>query len=1269
MSLPNLFRDMPIRRKLMFTAILSAGVVLLFAAMVAIVQQWMVHRSELINTVTSQASIISINSTGAILSGDTRSATITLSAFQSLDYVEFAVIHDQSDKPFAIYVRGGGAPYPAHHAFEREGYAFTATHLDVYQPIVFNGVQLGTIHVRASLLPVYRQLAEGTLVMLLTALAGLGLVLALVARMSPVIVGPIENLLGLMRTVSAEKNYALRSALHNQDEVGALAAEFNNMLEQIRARDSILALHSEHLEQEVAQRIASLTEAQRIAHLGNWKWDIAEDQLTWSDEIYRIFGLAPQQFGANYAAFMHAVHPDDRLYVERQVRESLKQKIPYNIDHRILRPDGSIRYVRERGEVFCGPDGQPVSILGTVHDVTERWLIEAALLESEKRFRNLVEQGSDFIWEVNAQGIYTYVSPQCEAMLGYAVDEVIGKSPFEFMPPAESERVTPIFQQLVQARQPFAHLENINIHKDGHPVILETNGVPIVGLNGEFQGYRGVDRDITERNRADAALRKQQELTNRIIETIPHFVFWKDTESRYLGCNENFAHALGYSSSDEIIGKTDMDLPWSEGEAEHFLQLDSEVMTTGQAKLNYEETLIQADRHIVNVLKSKVPLRDAQGTVVGVLGIYSDITEIKQAEEITRKQQELTSQIIETIPMRVFWKDKDLHYLGCNTLFAKDAGLSRPDELIGKSDFDMSWKDQAALYSADDRLVMDANKPKLSYDEPQTRPDGGRIWLRTSKVPLHNQLDETVGMLGIYEDITQYKQMELRLLESEERFRLAFQYSAIGMALVGLDGHWLKVNSALCQILGYPEQALLGKTFQDVTHPDDLQSDLDLVARLLAGKIDHDQLEKRYFHQDGHIVWVRLSVSLIRDEQGHPAYFVAQMDDITADKLAVESLRKANVDLMLFRTLLDNSSDAIEVIDPVTLRYLDVNEKACRDLGYSREELLSMRIPDIDTAYGPENNKMIEEQMQQSGTARFETVHRRKDGSTFPVEVSMGSANLDKLYGLSVVRDITERKQVEERISKLNEELERKVQERTRQLQDAQEELVRKEKLAVLGQVAGSVGHELRNPLGVMSNAVYYLQAVLPDADETTKEYLGIIKNEIAVSDRIVGDLLDSVRTKPPQPQMIGVANLIEQVLHKCDVPASVTIQQDIPDSLPSLLVDPIQVGQVFRNLISNGIEAMPEGGTLAIRASADAAMHNIIVSVQDTGIGMTPEHLAKLFQPLFTTKPKGIGLGLVVVKNLAQANGGKVEVVSEIGKGTTFTVTLPAAVLQAGTA
>ncbi|MDD4928632.1 MAG: PAS domain S-box protein [Gallionella sp.] len=263
------------------------------------------------------------------------------------------------------------------------------------------------------------------------------------------------------------------------------------------------------------------------------------------------------------------------------------------------------------------------------------------------------------------------------------------------------------------------------------------------------------------------------------------------------------------------------------------------------------------------------------------------------------------------------------------------------------------------------------------------------------------------------------------MAESEERFRKAFQYSAIGMALVGLDGHWLKVNHSLCQILGYSAQELLNKTFQEITHPDDLQSDLDFVARLLAGEMDHYQMEKRYFHKDGHVVWIRLSVSLIRDLQHNPIHFVSQIDNITEDKLAAEALRKKNIELNLFRTLLDHSSDAIEVIDPVTLKFLDVNEKACTDLGYSREELLSMSVFDIDPAISQDSKELTHKQMQKSGTACFESVHRRKNGSTFAVELSISSANLDKPYGLCIVRDITGRLQTEKILRDSRENLHR----------------------------------------------------------------------------------------------------------------------------------------------------------------------------------------------------------------------------------------------------
>ena len=261
--------------------------------------------------------------------------------------------------------------------------------------------------------------------------------------------------------------------------------------------------------------------------------------------------------------------------------------------------------------------------------------------------------------------------------------------------------------------------------------------------------------------------------------------------------------------------------------------------------------------------------------------------------------------------------------------------------------------------------------------------------------------------------------------------------------------------------------------------------------------------------------------------------------------------------------------------------------------------------------------------------------------------------------------DITERKRAEEEIQRLNSELLLKIT----QLHDAQEELVRKEKLSILGQLAGSVGHEIRNPLGVMSNAVYFLKLILSEADVSVTEYLDIIKQEIDNAQRIITDLLDFARTKAPRTKATSPLQLVNDSLDRCVIPDGVELQIEIPADLPLLWIDPLQMGQVMQNLITNAVQAMPQGGELSISARQvtgkegappDPGMAFLELCVKDTGEGISPENKKKLFQPLFTTKAKGIGLGLVVCRNLTEANGGRISVESEQGVGTTFTVVLP---------
>ena len=247
--------------------------------------------------------------------------------------------------------------------------------------------------------------------------------------------------------------------------------------------------------------------------------------------------------------------------------------------------------------------------------------------------------------------------------------------------------------------------------------------------------------------------------------------------------------------------------------------------------------------------------------------------------------------------------------------------------------------------------------------------------------------------------------------------------------------------------------------------------------------------------------------------------------------------------------------------------------------------------------------------------------------------------------------------------------LEDRVEQRThelasalRRLQDAQEALVRREKLALLGQLASGVGHELRNPLGVMSNAVHYLEQVLTSAPVKVGEYLQLLRRQITLSDRIVGDLLDLARIGPGRKEDVRLREVVQRQLERLGSLDGVALRMEVPDDLPPVQADEVQVGQIIFNLLTNSVQAMGEdGGTLMIRAGCDTPQRARL-EVVDSGPGIRDEDQEKIFEPLFSTKARGMGLGLAISRALARANAGDITVSSRAGAGATFTLTLPIA-------
>jgi len=226
-------------------------------------------------------------------------------------------------------------------------------------------------------------------------------------------------------------------------------------------------------------------------------------------------------------------------------------------------------------------------------------------------------------------------------------------------------------------------------------------------------------------------------------------------------------------------------------------------------------------------------------------------------------------------------------------------------------------------------------------------------------------------------------------------------------------------------------------------------------------------------------------------------------------------------------------------------------------------------------------------------------------------------------------------------------------------LVDAHRQLLTQDRLAGLGQLAGGVAHELRQPLGAIKNVAYFLRTASGESEEQeVREALTILEEEVTRAERTVGDLLDFARARPPARQDVNTSSVLHAALRRVEVPPSVDIVMQLEREPPDISADPHQLNQVLENLIRNAIQAMPDGGRLTI--SVSSLLSEVIVSVSDTGAGIPEENLQKIFEPLFTTRAAGIGLGLVIVRTLVEGHGGTIEVESEVGAGTTFTVRLP---------
>ncbi len=459
-----------------------------------------------------------------------------------------------------------------------------------------------------------------------------------------------------------------------------------------------------------------------------------------------------------------------------------------------------------------------------------------------------------------------------------------------------------------------------------------------------------------------------------------------------------------------------------------------------------------------------------------------------------------------------------------------------------------------------------------------------------------------------------------------------------------VDYIFLEVNDAFERITGLSRNSVLGKRVTEAL-PGIEKDPADWIGRYgqvaLTGK-------PMMFENYAIALDKWFSISAYSPKKG---YFVALFEDITERKKAEEALRESEE---RFKAISESAFEGIVI--HIEGKIVEMNQRFALMYGYDRLELIGKSLLDLSI---PESHERIMQRITSGSEDPYEITALRKDGSTFIAEIRGKNATYKGVAcRAGSIRDITERKKLQQKLEEYTKNLENLVEERTRQLQD-------KERLAAIGQTAGMVGHDIRNPLQAIVSSLFLIQTELDELPDSKQkkfslEEVASIREQIDYVNKIIADLQDYARPLKAARVEVDIKSLVTSSLSAVTVPFNIETLTSFEESLPKLQTDPMLLKRILVNLTINAIQAMPEGGELTINAYTDKKENMLAISVQDTGVGIPEEIKSKLFTPLFTTKSKGQGFGLVVVKRLVEVLGGTITFESQEGKGAKFIVKLP---------
>jgi PAS domain S-box-containing protein len=881
-------------------------------------------------------------------------------------------------------------------------------------------------------------------------------------------------------------------------------------------------------------------------------------------------------------------------------------------------------------------------------DITERKKAE----ESRSYLASIVESSNDAIIGKSLDGVIVSWNAAAERVYGHSAAEIIGHSISAIVPPNRLDEMPQIIEKVKRGER-IDRFETVRVKNDGELVDVSLTVSPIRDAAGRIIGASTVARDITERKRAEAALRESEQLYRSVVNSVAEGILLQDRAGRIVASNRSSERILG-RTAEGLKGQIAPDpslqaihedgSPLPEGDLPHMITL-----RTGKPQSNVRIGFPRPDGTLVWVLANAEPIfHAAKSTPYAVVTSFADITEQKQAEDALIEEKHLLHTLMDNLPDSVYFKDRESRFTRINKAHAKLFGLRDPSHGVGRTDFDFFTVEHAQEAYNDEREIIRTGQPVVDKEEKETWPDGHVTWVSTTKMPLRDANGNIIGTFGVSRDITDRMRAEEALRESEEKYRSLVSNIPDVAWTMDAEFRFVFISKKMERVSGFSPDEIYRQgihLYLNSLHPDDVHKVTQGLQALFAEGRPFD-VECRAKRKDGEWIWIHDRALATYEREGM-RYADGLLSDITERK-------RAEAEHVRLVTAIEQSAEGV-VITSTTGDIEYVNPAFSRITGYSREEALGQNPRILKSGkQDPALYQQLWATILNGQTWHGELINRRKDGSLYTEQMNITPVR-DELgevaHFIATKLDVSARKQLEQ-------------------------QFFQAQKMEAVGRLAGGVAHDFNNLLTIING----FAALLSEQTSAEDPRRGHLKEILMAGERaasLTRQLLAFSRRQVMEPRVLDLSSVlaeIEKMLRHL-MGEDVELVTTLRPGLGRVKVDAGQIEQVIMNLAVNARDAMPKGGKLLIETSNVEVDEDytrshsnmisgkyVMMAVSDTGSGMNLDTQAHIFEPFFTTKEegRGTGLGLATVYGIVKQSGGFIWVDSEPGRGSTFKIYFP---------